>query len=319
MSVEVRKVCQCLHPPTHPTSLPLQDEGAQEADMFYRGKLHLGLMFAPDEPSPKASPGVRGKRRRTKGTLHVQIKQAEELPVMDTHSLTDATVKCYLLPNQSSSGKRKTGVVKNSLNPTWDEHFTYSTSLEELKAKRVLEVTVWDYDRRGSNDFIGGLRLGTIPTQASKRKEWMDSVGDEVSHWEAVLAHPGEWVEQWHTLRPSMDPLGPGAKPIVFPVRTGRVQELSPVEEASPTHEKGEGLPTLETYSFSPPITPVPPETPPIVSEAPLTVDTRKRPSVPELIVTESTPCRDPTIEALVGSHAVWNGILYCTNGKSLK
>ena len=296
--------------------------------MFYRGKLHLGLMFAPDESSPRP-PRPKGKRRLTRGTLHVKIIQAEELPVMDTHSLTDATVKCYLLPNQSSSGKRKTLVVKNSLNPTWDESFTYSTSLEELRGKRVLEVTVWDYDRRGSNDFIGGLRLGPTPTKPGKRKEWMDSVGDEVSHWESVLARPGEWVEQWHTLRPSMDPLGPGAKPMVFPVRTGRVQELSPVEEASPTHEKGEGLPTMETYSFTPPITP--PGAPPIISPAPPTGDappsssqapptgvappiisrtpptSRKRTSVPELVITETTPRRDPAIEALVGNQAVWN------------
>ena len=265
-------------------------------------------MFVPDDVSTKASPARRrSSSKLTKGTLHIQIKKAEELPVMDANSLTDATVKFYLLPNQNSSGKRKTKVVKNSLNPTWDEHFTYNTSLEELMAKRVLEVTVWDYDRRGSNDFIGGLRLGPAPGHTPKHKEWMDSIGDEVSHWEAALAHPGEWVEQWHTLRPSMDPLGPGATPIVFPVRATRAQELSPVEEASPTHEKGEGLPTLETYSFSPPITPeslsqAPPTFPQALPIGGTAI------SVPEVIVTQSTPRRDPTVEALVGSQAVRNG-----------
>ena len=27
----------------------------------------------------------------------------------------------------------------------------------------------------------------------------------EVSHWEAMLSHPNEWVEQWHILRPDAD------------------------------------------------------------------------------------------------------------------
>ncbi len=134
------------------------------------------------------------------------IKQAEELPIMDAHVLTDATVRCYLLPNRSSSGKKKTQVIQNSLNPVWEEQFTYQVTQEELLRERALEVTVWDYDRRGSNDFIGGLHLGPArPT--GKHKEWMDSVGDELTHWEEMLAHLGEWIEKWHVLRPTMEPL----------------------------------------------------------------------------------------------------------------
>ena len=162
-------------------------------DAFYRGELRLGLMFTPAESKGK------------KGTLTVMIRQAKELPAMDPNGLTDSAVKMYLLPNKSSSGKRKTHVIKNNLNPVWDEPFVFDVHEGELRQERVLEVTVWDYDRKGS-DFIGGLRLGPIPPQGKKHKPWMDSIGDEVSHWEAVLVHPEEMVEQWHTLRPSMDP-----------------------------------------------------------------------------------------------------------------
>ena len=161
---------------------------------------------------------------------------------MDANSLTDATVKCLLLPNRSHVSKRKTRVVKNSLSPVWNEEFTYKVSRDELR-ERVLEVTLWDYDRCGSNDFVGGLRLGGGLSPGSKHKEWMDSIRDEAAHWEAMLAHPGEWAEEWHTLRPSMDPMAPGA-------------ELSLVEEASPTRElstpKGGFLPQ-STPSFLPP------------------------------------------------------------------
>ena len=226
-----------------------------EPDTFYRGKLNLSLKFVPSEE-------VGGKYKgKTKGALHILIKQAEELPIMDSNGLTDATVKCYLLPHRSSSGKRKTKVIKNNLNPVWEEEFVYNyVTLEDLTSGRVLEVTVWDYDRRGSNDFIGGLRLGPTPGRAAK--EWMDSIGDEVSHWEAMLTCPGKWVEQWHTLRATMEPLGAfsATKP---PVKVGRAQELSPVEEASPTKEMSpaddqlKALPTSSSVSsISEPIVP---------------------------------------------------------------
>jgi len=32
----------------------------------------------------------------------------------------------------------------------------------------------------------------------------MDSVGSEVSQWEEMIAHPEEWIDEWHTLRLSM-------------------------------------------------------------------------------------------------------------------
>ena len=154
-------------------------------------------MFSPTET----------KKGKTKGTLTIMIKQARDLPNMDSKGLTDAFVKCYLLPDKSSSGKRKTGVIKNNLNPVWEERFSYEkVNLEELSRERVMEVTVWDLNRGSSNDFIGGLRLGPTPGRASRHKEWMDSIGEEVTHWETTLSQPGKWVEQWHTLRTTMDP-----------------------------------------------------------------------------------------------------------------
>ena len=153
----------------------------------------LALMFKPDV----AQTGM--------GTLCIAVKQAQNLP----HLGTDAFAKCYLLPDKSAKGKRKTNVVKNNLNPVWEERFTYEkVTLEELSKERVLEVTLWDFNKGSSNDFVGGIRLGSAPGgTTSKHKEWMDSIGEEVSHWEAMLTHPGEWVEQRHILRHTMDPI----------------------------------------------------------------------------------------------------------------
>ena len=151
---------------------------------------------------------TEAKKKKTKGTLTLSIKQARDLPKMHSkNGQTDSFVKSYLLPDRSSGGKRKTGVIKNNLSPVWEERFTFEKlTLEELSKERALEVTVWDFTKGAGNDFIGGVRLGPPPGRDTKHKEWMDAIGDEVSHWESVLASPGQWVEQWHTLRPSMDP-----------------------------------------------------------------------------------------------------------------
>ena len=179
-------------------SPPPKDESSQgEVDDFYRGELRVSLSFKP--------PGEGERGKKEKGSLEVLIKQAKELPRMDAKG-TNGVVKLYLLPNRSSTGKRKTGVIKNNLSPVWEERFTFEgVSTSELSSERVLEVTVWDHGKSG-NDFIGGLRLGPPPGRAAKHKEWMDAIGDEVSHWEDMLSRPGEWVEEWHSLRATMDP-----------------------------------------------------------------------------------------------------------------
>lgn len=127
---------------------------------------------------------------------------------MDEKRLMDGLVKLFLLPDKSSKGKRKTAVVKSSLNPIWEETFMYEkVSLEELSSKRVLEITVWNNDKGSIKDeFVGGLRIGPSVRMAKIHKEWIDSNEEEVSHWEEMLAHPGEWVERCHSLRSSMDP-----------------------------------------------------------------------------------------------------------------
>jgi hypothetical protein len=152
------------------------------------------------------SPEGGGVGRNTRGTLHVAVKDAKSLPNMDKSDETDGFVKLYLLPEKNPKGKRKTTVIKNSLNPVWEEKFSYDrVTADELSSTRVLEVTVWDYDRGSSNEFVGGLRLGPAPHRVKHRKGWVDSNQEEANHWEAVLASPGQWVEHWHSLRASMD------------------------------------------------------------------------------------------------------------------
>ena len=118
----------------------------------------------------------------------------------------------------------------NSIAPVWEEVFVYKGSEKDLLTQRVLEVTIWDFDKRGSNDFIGGVRIGPARSgSASQGPDWMDSFGDELVHWESVMARPGEWVEQWHTLRPRMDK---SISSLPKKPSTPFIRELSPVRES---------------------------------------------------------------------------------------
>ena len=169
-------------------------------DDFVRGELKFGLMF---EPSVQATPS---SGTRDYGTLNIFIKEARDLPVMSASGLSDTVVKSFLLPDRSSASKRKTGVIKNNLNPVWEERLGYEhVSLHDLLSERVLELTLWHHDKHG-NEFIGGMRLGGAPGRSSSHQKWMDAIGAEVSHWEEMLSQPGKWIEEWHTLRPSMVP-----------------------------------------------------------------------------------------------------------------
>ena len=45
--------------------------------------------------------------------------------------------------------------MMNSCQPQWNQSFIYSNVRPPELRSRVLEVTVWDYDRFGSNEFLG--------------------------------------------------------------------------------------------------------------------------------------------------------------------
>lgn len=67
-------------------------------------------------------------------------------------------VKVYLLPDRSRSGKRKTRVVKNTLNPLFNEKVKFNLTIGEVEGRSIW-LTVWHSDRFGRNDFLGEVTL----------------------------------------------------------------------------------------------------------------------------------------------------------------
>ncbi|XP_036379124.1 synaptotagmin-like protein 2 isoform X4 [Megalops cyprinoides] len=89
------------------------------------------------------------------GEFHIFVVRCRELAVADPRkNRSDPYVKCYLLPDKTKLGKRKTTVKKKTLNPTYNEILRYRIDMEILKSQ-TLNVSVWHNDTFGRNSFLG--------------------------------------------------------------------------------------------------------------------------------------------------------------------
>ncbi|XP_072481999.1 synaptotagmin-like protein 4 isoform X2 [Notamacropus eugenii] len=187
--------------------LPLHGKISAEAltsMLPQKGELVVSLKYIPASKLP-----VAGDHKKSKGgdggELQVWIKEAKNLPAAKSGGTSDSFVKGYLLPMRNKASKRKTPVMKKSLNPHYNHTFVYSgVKLEDLQHV-CLELTVWDREPLASNDFLGGIRLG-VGTGISNGEmvDWMDSAGEEVSLWQKMRQYPGSWAEGTLQLRPTM-------------------------------------------------------------------------------------------------------------------
>ncbi|XP_055085837.1 synaptotagmin Vb [Periophthalmus magnuspinnatus] len=125
----------------------------------------------------------------TAGKLTVNIMEAKNLKKMDVGGLSDPYVKIVLQQNGKRIKKKKTTVKKNTLNPYFNESFSFEIPFEQIQKVQVV-IMVFDYDKLGSNDPIGGTFMGYGATGVGLR------------HWSDMLANPRRPVAQWHTLMP---------------------------------------------------------------------------------------------------------------------
>ncbi|CAG0898330.1 unnamed protein product [Darwinula stevensoni] len=104
----------------------------------------------------------------------------------------DPYVKIALMMNGKRLKKKKTSIKKCTLNPYYNESFTFEVPFEQIQ-KVNLVVTVVDYDRIGTSEPIGKIVLGCNAT------------GTELRHWSDMLASPRRPIAQWHTLKEPED------------------------------------------------------------------------------------------------------------------
>nr|XP_029490935.1 protein piccolo-like [Oncorhynchus nerka] len=174
---------------------------------------------------------------RNLGNLIVHVLQARNLAQRDPNRYSDPFVKVYLLPgrgqvmvvqNASGENKRRTKYVQRSLNPEWNQTVIYKNiHLEQLK-KKTLEVTVWDYDKSSSNDFLGEVLIDlSNTTQLDNTPRWLP------------LKEQSESIEHSRSHHIAQGPGGPeaGAGP-----GQGPIAGQGPGKDMGPGLGQGQGL-----------------------------------------------------------------------------
>ncbi|TRY93052.1 hypothetical protein DNTS_023828 [Danionella cerebrum] len=91
------------------------------------------------------------------GQLEVEITQARSLtPKPGSKNIPATYIKVYVLENGMCLAKKKTKVVKKTLDPT----FQQSLMFDESPQGKVLQVIVWgDYGRMDSKSFMGMAQI----------------------------------------------------------------------------------------------------------------------------------------------------------------
>ncbi|XP_070800887.1 synaptotagmin-1-like [Pituophis catenifer annectens] len=124
----------------------------------------------------------------TAGKLTVIALEAKNLKKMDVGGLSDPYVKIHLMQGGKRIKKKKTTIKKNTLNPYYNESFSFEVPFEQIQKVQVV-LMVLDYDKLGKNKAIGKIFVGCNAT------------GTELRHWSDMLANPRRPIAQWHTLQ----------------------------------------------------------------------------------------------------------------------
>ncbi|XP_034452783.1 rabphilin-3A-like [Hippoglossus hippoglossus] len=146
------------------------EQGKEGGEVEERGRVLISLMYS--------SPQNR---------LIVGVVRCVHLAAMDANGYSDPYVKICLKPDMGKKGKSKTQIKKRTLNPEFNEEFSYDIKHSDL-AKKSLDISVWDYDIGKSNDYIGGCQLG------------ITAKGERLKHWYECLKNKDKKIERWHTL-----------------------------------------------------------------------------------------------------------------------
>ncbi len=107
---------------------------------------------------------------------------------MDITGKSDPYVKVILLIHGKKIRKKKTSVLPNTLNPTYNESLEFDVSIETLEDTDLI-FKVIDYDRVGSNELIGCVGIGAH----------FDGINRD--HWFQMSEHPRVPITESYNLR----------------------------------------------------------------------------------------------------------------------
>jgi len=109
---------------------------------------------------------------RARMELIVTVLSSVDLPPRTGGQYRNPYAKLYLLPDRSERSKRRTKTLANTNNPRWNQSFVYAPVKPSELRSRILEVTVWDYDRFGANEFLGEVTIDLAQSPLDEEAEW---------------------------------------------------------------------------------------------------------------------------------------------------
>lgn len=125
--------------------------------------------------------------------LIVTVVSAVDLPSRDNGQPRNPYCKLYLLPERSEKSKRRTKTVAGTLEPKWNQTFVYSPMKRADIRSQSLQITVYDYDRIGSGEYVGETVIELNSADKHDRPQWyalrhhddtVGEVGSSSSQWE---------------------------------------------------------------------------------------------------------------------------------------
>jgi hypothetical protein len=187
-------------------------------------------------------------------TVKVRVKEARNLPVMDSHSVTKLTVGLgtagvalrspigstpstdayvlvtlgghYSLTDQEENQEKqkcytaKTKVCRRTLNPVWDEEFRFDVSNDTLLQDEPLIFKVCDSDTLSSDESIGLVYIDLNPLLAQKASMEMDDDEDG----------QGDVIDGWF---PLYDTLGGVRGELHLAVKMNFIGDVNPFRDSS--------------------------------------------------------------------------------------
>lgn len=121
--------------------------------------------------------------------LTIVILKARNLKIDSTSGLWGPTVRVILMLNKTRLGKKRTAMQKKTLNPVYNEAFTFKVTSEALP-KVTFKVLVVNKHSHGAEQTVGHVLLG------------QQVIGSGFSHWNHMLASLRKPIAMWHPIIP---------------------------------------------------------------------------------------------------------------------
>ena len=99
-------------------------------------------------------------------------------------------MKVFLLVKQTRVNKKRTAMQKKTLNPVYNEAFTFKVTADALP-KVMFKMVITNKHSHGAEQTVGHVLLGQYVT------------GSGFAHWNHMLASLRKPIAMWHPIVPS--------------------------------------------------------------------------------------------------------------------